>query len=339
MHAATKPLTAQSRSRRRSVTPKRVRYSIRYSNANRTPPHARLLHGILRARAQGRLNEAIEIFELLRDDDPRHAPSPTTTSPSSMPCRVGSTMHARFWLATLERPTERRCVCQPGRRLCESRAAVPTTRAHELDPDVNVRSESGNGPDERHWHGVSQGLSITAAMRSGPPADEPESQDDATIRQEAAAKPDDGVPKMSEAAEETRDSGPRTPGLATEPVLPPVVPGSAATVAGGVPSPDASASAATVAGAMPSPDVSGSAATVAGAMPSPDASASAETVASAMPSPDASASAETVAGAMPSPDASAQRRDRGRRHAITRRVRAIRALRARRWVHGPSGCR
>ena len=46
---------------------------------------------------------------------------------------------------------------------------------------------------------------------------------------------------MSEVAEEVRDSGPRTPGIATEPALPPAEPGSPATVAGAAPSPDASA--------------------------------------------------------------------------------------------------
>ena len=214
--------------------------------------HARLLHGILRARA-GRLNEAIEIFELLRDDDP-DMPEPYNNL-AVLYAVQGRLDDAReILLATLERQPSAVAYANLG-DVYANLARRAYDRAHELDPDVNVRRSPGTGLTSGIGT-VSPGSSITAAMRSGPPADESELQDDATIRQEAAANPDDGVPKMSEAVEETRDSGPRTPGLATEPVLPPVVPGSAATVAGGVPSPDASASAATVAGAMPSPGAS-----------------------------------------------------------------------------------
>ena len=220
----------------------------------RTPDssHARLLHGILRARA-GRLNEAIEIFELLRDDAP-DMPEPYNNL-AVLYAVQGRLDDAReILLATLERQPSAVAYANLG-DLYASLARRAYDRANELDPDVRVRSSPGTGLTDGIG-AASPGSSITAAMRSGPPADEPESQDDATIRQEAAAKPDNGVPKMSEAAEETRDSGPRTPGLATEPVLPPVVPAGAVTVAGGVPSPDASASAATVAGAMPSPSAS-----------------------------------------------------------------------------------
>ena len=214
--------------------------------------HARLLHGILRTRA-GRLNEAIEIFELLRDDDP-DMPEPYNNL-AVLYAVQGRLDDAReILLATLERQPSAVAYANLG-DVYANLARRAYDRAHELDPDVNVRRSPGTGLTSGIGT-VSPGSSITATMRSGPPADELESQDDATIRQEAAAKPDDGVPKMSEAAEETRDSGPRTPGLATEPVLPPVVPASAVTVAGGVPLPDASAGAMTAAGAVPSPHAS-----------------------------------------------------------------------------------
>ena len=199
--------------------------------------YARLLHGILGARA-GRLNEAIEIFEQLRVDDP-DMPEPYNNL-AVLYAVQGRLDDAReILLATLERQPSAVAYANLG-DVYASLARRAYDRAHELDPDVSVRSSPGTGLTN-DIAGVSQGSSIAAAMRSGPPADESELQDDATIRREAAAKPDDGVPTMSEAAEETRDSGPRTPGIATEPVLPPPEPASAVTVAGAAPSPHAPA--------------------------------------------------------------------------------------------------
>ena len=163
--------------------------------------YARLLHGILRARA-GRLAEAIEVFEQLRDDHP-DMPEPYNN------LAVLYAVHGRLddarkiLIAILERQPNAVAYANLG-DVYAGLARRAYEHARELDPGREVPLDAGQDRNGSMSE-VPSGSSIAFAMRAGPSDLGAGSQDEPATLRDADAESRDAAATLYGRALEPRD--------------------------------------------------------------------------------------------------------------------------------------